>query len=86
MGSGDLEELPLAQFEQSALEQGLIKMVDRSGYRIKVFTDSPAERLPLVVQQLSTLGLGLKSVSVVDISLEDVFVHLTGDRFSTEGE
>ena len=82
----DLNMHRLAQFEQSALEQGLIKMVDRSGYRIKVFTDYPAERLPLVVQQLSTLGLGLKSVSVVDISLEDVFVHLTGDRFSTEGE
>ena len=82
----DLTMDRLVQFEHFALEQGLAKMVDRSGYRIKVFTDSPAENFPSVVQRLSELGLGLKSVSVVEASLEDVFVYLTGDRFSTEGE
>lgn len=76
----------LAQFEQLALAQKLAKMVDRSGYRTRVFTDSPAEKLPSVAQVLVDLGLELKSISVVQASLEDVFVYLTGDRFSTEGE
>ena len=82
----DLSVSKLAQFEQLALAHNLANMVDRSGYRTRVFTDYPAEKLPSVVQVLVDLGLELKSINVIQTSLEDVFVYLTGDRFSTEGE
>lgn len=76
----------LMQFEQFVLTNNIANMVDRSGYRIRVFTDSPAEKLPLIVQELAGFGLGLKSVSVVQTSMEDVFVYVTGEKFSMEGE
>jgi hypothetical protein len=38
-------------------------------------------RVPLI---LGDLGLGFKAMNVVDTTLEDVFIYMTGERFKEE--
>lgn len=71
----------LAVFESKAKGRGIAEMVDRSGYRMKVYSARPQESMPKVVQLLGEEGLGVKSVNLVDVGLEDVFVYLTGEKF-----
>jgi ABC-2 type transport system ATP-binding protein len=77
----DYVSAKLSQFEAKAKREDVAEMVDRSGYRVKVFcTDisRATSRIPLL---LAELGLGFKAMNVVDTSLEDVFIYMTGERF-----
>lgn len=75
----------LSRFEAKAKESGVAEMIDRSGYKIKVFCKDLAKSIAKIPTLLAECGLGFKSMNVVDTSLEDVFIYLTGERFR-EGE
>ena len=77
----DYVSAKLGEFEKRAKQNGVAELVDRSGYKVKVFCkDIPTAmaRIPIL---LGELGLGFKAMNVVDTSLEDVFIYFTGEAF-----
>jgi len=80
----DYVSAKLSQFEAKAKREDVAEMVDRSGYRVKVFCadiSRATSRIPLL---LAELGLGFKAMNIVDTSLEDVFIYMTGERFTED--
>jgi len=77
----EMSQSKLQVFKERAIETKLAKMVDLSGYRTRVFTETPNESLGLVTNLLGTVGLTIKSINIVDATLEDVFVYFTGEKF-----
>jgi len=80
----DYVSAKLTEFEARAKVEGVAEMVDRSGYRIKVFCKNISESLSKIPILLTELGLGFKALNIVDTSLEDVFIYLTGEHFREE--
>jgi ABC-2 type transport system ATP-binding protein len=77
----EMSQSKLQVFKQRAIETKLAKMVDLSGYRTRVFTETPNESLGPVTNLLGTVGLTIKSINIVDATIEDVFVYFTGEKF-----
>jgi ABC-2 type transport system ATP-binding protein len=77
----EMSQSKLQVFKQRAIETKLAKMVDLSGYRTRVFTETPNESLGAITQLLGTVGLPIKSINIVDATIEDVFVYFTGEKF-----
>jgi ABC-2 type transport system ATP-binding protein len=80
----DYVSAKLFEFEARAKRERVAEMVDRSGYRVKVFCRNIPESLSRIPALLSELGLGFKALDIVDTSLEDVFIYLTGEHFKEE--
>ncbi len=80
----DYVSAKLSQFESKAKKNGVAEMVDRSGYRVKVFCKDIPRATAEIPHLLAEVGLGFKSMNVVDSSLEDAFIYLTGERFREE--
>jgi hypothetical protein len=76
-----MSQSKLQVFKDRAIETKLAKMVDLSGYRTRVFTETPNESLGPVTNLLGTVGLTIKSINIVDATIEDVFVYFTGEKF-----
>jgi len=74
----------LSRFESNAKVSGVAEMIDRSGYKIKVFCKDISKSIAKIPTLLTECGLGFKSMNVVDTSLEDVFIYLTGEHFREE--
>jgi len=74
----------LARFETSAKQSGVAEMIDRSGYKIRIFCKDISKSIAKIPTLLTECGLGFKSMNVVDTSLEDTFIYLTGERFREE--
>ena|GEM_PF-29068 len=74
----------LSRFETSAKQSGVAEMIDRSGYKIRIFCKDISKSIAKIPTLLTECGLGFKSMNVVDTSLEDVFIYLTGERFREE--
>jgi ABC-2 type transport system ATP-binding protein len=71
----------LGQFESLTKKEQVADMVDRSGYKVKVFcADIPTStvRIPLL---LAELGLQFKALNIVDTSMEDAFLYFTGEHY-----
>ncbi|MCX6660162.1 MAG: ABC transporter ATP-binding protein, partial [Candidatus Bathyarchaeota archaeon] len=77
----EMSQSKLQVFKDRAIETKLAKMVDLSGYRTRVFTETPNESLGPVTNLLGTVGLTIKSINIVDATIEDVFVYFTGEKF-----
>ena len=80
----DYVSAKLFEFEARAKRERVAEMVDRSGYRVKIFCRNIPESLSRIPALLSELGLGFKALDIVDTSLEDVFIFLTGEHFKEE--
>jgi ABC-2 type transport system ATP-binding protein len=74
----------LAEFESRAKKEGVAELVDRSGYKVKIFCKDTTKSMAMIPILLGELGLGFKSMNVVDTSLEDVFMYFTGEAFREE--
>lgn len=71
----------LGQFESLAKKEQVADIVDRSGYKVKIFcADIPTStaRIPLL---LAELGLQFKSLNIVDTNMEDAFLYFTGEHY-----
>jgi ABC-2 type transport system ATP-binding protein len=75
----------LVEFEQRAKNEGVAELVDKSGYKVKVFCNDVTRSMAAIPILLGELGLGFKAMNVVDTSLEDVFIYFTGEAFREEG-
>jgi ABC-2 type transport system ATP-binding protein len=51
---------------------------------VKVYSDNPKEDVPKITLALHKNGVYVKTLNVVEPTLEDVFIKLTGERLSTE--
>ncbi len=51
---------------------------------VKVYSDNPKEDVPKIALALHKNGVYVKTLNVVEPTLEDVFIKLTGERLSTE--
>jgi ABC-2 type transport system ATP-binding protein len=51
---------------------------------IKVYVDSGASNLPLLIDEIKTFGAKILSATVHEQSLEDVFIHYTGKSIRQE--
>lgn len=80
----DYVSAKLTQFEARAKMEGVAEMVDRSGYRVKIFCKDIPKSMAKIPVLLGELGLGFKAMNVVDTTLEDVFIYLTGERYVEE--
>lgn len=80
----DYVSAKLSQFESKAKSERVAEMVDRSGYRVKVFCKDIPKATSEIPHLLAEVGLGFKSMNVVDSSLEDAFIYLTGEHFREE--
>ena len=77
----DYVSAKLGEFESRAKQNGVAELVDRSGYKVKVFCKDIPEAMARIPILLGELGLGFKAMNVVDTSLEDVFIYFTGESF-----
>jgi ABC-type multidrug transport system ATPase subunit len=77
----DYVSAKLSEFETRAKENGVADLVDRSGYKVKVFCKDTSKAMARIPILLGELGLGFKAMNVVDTSLEDVFIYFTGEAF-----
>ena len=77
----DYVSAKLSEFERRAKQDGVAELVDRSGYKVKVFCKDIPQAMARVPILLGELGLGFKAMNVVDTSLEDVFIYFTGETF-----
>ncbi|HEX7480577.1 MAG TPA: ATP-binding cassette domain-containing protein [Polyangiales bacterium] len=79
----DTLNLTLDAAVSDALAQALsqlpgVRKLDRAELQLTVHADGGARLLPRVIEQLSAAGIKVLSASVSQISLEDVFIHVTG--------
>jgi ABC-2 type transport system ATP-binding protein len=51
---------------------------------VKVYSDNPKEDVPKIALALHKNGVYVKTLNVVEPTLEDIFIKLTGERLSTE--
>jgi len=77
----DYVSAKLGEFESRAKRDGVAELVDRSGYKVKVFCKDIPQAMARIPILLGELGLGFKAMNVVDTSLEDVFIYFTGETF-----
>jgi ABC-2 type transport system ATP-binding protein len=77
----DYVSAKLTEFESRAKRDGVAELVDRSGYKVKVFCGDIPKAMARIPILLGELGLGFKAMNVVDTSLEDVFTYYTGEVF-----
>lgn len=74
----------LSKFESIAKKENVAEMVDRSGYRVKIFCKDIPQATAKIPNLLAEVGLGFKAMNIVDTSLEDAFIYLTGEHFREE--
>jgi ABC-2 type transport system ATP-binding protein len=77
----DYVSAKLGEFESKVKQEGVADLVDRSGYKVKVFCKDISLAMAKIPILLGELGLGFKAMNVVDTSLEDVFIYFTGETF-----
>jgi len=58
--------------------------VERTANGVRIRADSGAELLPVVFERFRAAGLKVHSASISRISLEDVFIHVTGRSLREE--
>jgi len=80
----DYVSAKLSQFESKAKKDKVVEMVDRSGYRVKVFCKDIPAATAKIPHLLAEVGLGFKAMNIVDTSVEDAFIYLTGERYKEE--
>lgn len=81
-GSDTLEitvDAPISDTLASAISQlPDVRKLDRVDVQLTVHADGGTRLLPRVIEVLSAAGIKVLAASVSQISLEDVFIHLTG--------
>ncbi len=81
-GSDTLEitvDAPISDTLASAISQlPDVRKLDRADVQLTVHADGGTRLLPRVIEVLSAAGIKVLAASVSQISLEDVFIHLTG--------
>jgi ABC-2 type transport system ATP-binding protein len=61
-----------------------VHKVNVEGNTARVYVDSGAQNLPVLIDEMKSLGLKVVSATVHEQSLEDVFIHFTGKSIREE--
>jgi len=74
---------PLSKAVEALRARGF-EVVAEAVEALRVYADSPREAVPGMVSALHASGVYVKSLRVVEPTLEDVFLRLTGRRLTEE--
>ncbi len=64
--------------------KGLIEKTDYTGYHVKFFTDKPQIHASRILEIFNSADIAFRTINVVDVSVEDVFVYYTGEKFKVK--
>ncbi|MDD5501864.1 MAG: ATP-binding cassette domain-containing protein [Candidatus Thermoplasmatota archaeon] len=76
----------IKDLESELKAKGMIEKADYTGYYVKFYTENPQISAGHIMDMFNKADIGLRTINVVDISLEDVFVYYTGEKFKTKEE
>lgn len=76
----------IRELEIELKAKGIIEKADYTGYYVKFYTENPQTSAGYIMEAFNKADIGLRTINVVDISLEDVFVFYTGEKFKVKEE
>ncbi|MGA2469215.1 MAG: ATP-binding cassette domain-containing protein [Solirubrobacteraceae bacterium] len=76
----------VARAEQLLQTQDYVRELTADGQEIRLYVEDGGAALPEILRSLDREGIGLRSVSLSEPTLDDVFLHQTGRSLRDAGE
>ncbi len=84
VGGAEALDHPVASAHKLLADQPFVRKAEESGNDLRLYVESGATAMPLILRELDAAGVAVESVELHRPSLDDVFLHQTGRSLRDE--